>query len=155
MFSGLHFFTNIWNKVSHTGTEFLVNERLKRKVIICNRLAFTVGLLPVLTSIILFLNLETRHFFFSPLIVGLLYLLTLVFNKYRLYKASRIYLSIFPTINLMFISGILGDEISLGMKFSYFSIIVAPMVLFDLNEKKNTHLLSFMGCRDVLFDRFG
>ena len=130
------FIHKFWNTLSNIGTIPIGNDRLKRKIILCNRLAFTVGLLPILTSIYLYLNLHSKPYFISPLIIGFFYLLTILLNKLNLTTFSRIYITILPTINLMIVSGVLGEDVSLAIKFPYLSIIVGPMVLFDLTEKK-------------------
>ena len=125
-----HFFST----VSNVGTAEITDERLKRKVIISNRLAFTVGVLPIFTSIYLLVFLGSPMFF-APFLVGMFYFGTIILNKLNHNTISRIYITILPTINLMVVSGFLGDKYSIGIKFSYLSIIVAPIVLFDLNEK--------------------
>ena len=125
---------SFWKKLSLIGTSEIENDRLKRKIIICNQLAFTVSVLPIFTSIYLLVIIKTP-FFFSPLIIGFLYLATLLFNKLQLHSLSRIYLTILPTINLLVLSGLLSDKYCLTLKIPYISIIVAPIVLFDLHEK--------------------
>jgi len=124
-----------WNKISNTGISTIINERLKRKIIISNQLAFTVGILPIFTSLYLLLIVKSP-IFFTPLIVGVLYMCTILFNKLKLYSFSRIYITILPTINLLILSSILSDKYSLSMKIPYISIIVGPIILFDLSEKK-------------------
>lgn len=122
------------NSVSVIGTEEIIDERLKRKVIISNRLAFTVGVMPIFTSIYLLVFVGSSMFF-APFLVGMFYFGTIILNKLHFNTISRIYITILPTINLMVVSGFLGDKYSIGIKFSYLSVIVAPIVLFDLNEK--------------------
>jgi len=124
-----------WKRISHIGAESITNERLRRKIIISNQLAFTVGVLPIFTSLYLLLVLDSP-IFFVPFIVGLLYMSTILLNKFKLQTFSRIYLTILPTINLLIISGFLSDKYSISMKIPYISIIVGPIILFDLTEKK-------------------
>ena len=96
----------LWMHVSNSGVDKITDYRLKRKIIISNQLAFTVGFLPILTSLYLIIFLE-GHMFYAPFLVGLMYLFPIILNRYAFYNLSRIFLTVLPTINLMIVSGFL------------------------------------------------
>lgn len=122
------------NNIIHTGTASIENERLKRKVILSNMLALSVSCF--------FVSIAVVFFFFvnkSPVLgyflLGMIYSLVIVFNKYGHHTYSRLHLILIPSTNLMIVSGFTSEDVCIALKISQIGIIVVPLILFDLKEK--------------------
>lgn len=137
-----HFFQPIRSflrKISYIGTHNITDDRLRRKVILSNQLSVSAA--AFVFSVGLRLSFTVGA---APLpgyaFITFAYCFVLLLNKWGHHNASRLYLNILPTINLLIVSGITSDDYSVSLKFAYMSILAVPLVFFDLHEKK---LLTF------------
>lgn len=128
-------FKHLLEHISHIGSQTITDDRLRRKVILSNQFSVTA------TCVLICIGLRLAYEI-GPIVVpgyvlaALAYSAVLILNKKGYYNASRLYITMLPTINLLMVTCLTTDDTCVSTKFSFISIIAVPLVLFDLTEKR-------------------
>ena len=105
---------------------------LKKKVILCNRISLFAGILIVLSS----LNfLKYPSLFLLTLLSAFCYSSSILFNKLKWYNISRLSLIMSPSIFILIGGGLMTEGPNISYKFSLISVIICPILTFQLSEK--------------------
>ncbi len=131
------FFKKIWQNVSFSGLNNDMNSDLKKKIILCNKIAFLAGIL-IFFSTLNFIRFPTV--FIISLISAFTYASPIILNRYQWYNFSRFVLVITPPIFILIGGGLMTDGPNTSYKFSLISVIICPILLFQLSEKNKMYI---------------
>ncbi len=126
------FFKKLWRSISFSGLNNSMDSDLKKKIILCNRIALLAGILITLTSLN-FLRYPTL--FFMMISASFIYASPILFNKLKWYNFGRFVLVVSPPIFTLTGGGLMTDGANISYKFSLISIIICPILIFQLSEK--------------------
>lgn len=122
----------IWNEISTLGTEAILPDELSEKVMLCNRLAFTIGVVIMLAA---FTFYQVPVLFGLYMVAGITYLSPLLFNFLKLHTTSRIVLTFTPPIFILLGAGWATQGPAIGLKYALLSVLIVPVLLFQRSEK--------------------
>jgi hypothetical protein len=123
----------LWARISTQGVTPNLPEALSHKVVLCNRLAITVSLILIFPLVTYWGALDV---FLLHLIAILCYLCTLLFNRLGWYHfASWWFVITLPLFNLIG-AGLLTEGPASAVKVSFISMIILPILLFQLSETR-------------------
>ncbi len=122
-----------WRFISRLGVDNDMPKSLQQKTILGNQVSFTAGLLTCILSINF---IEQPPQAFTYIMGSMMCLLFLIFNGIRRYRLARFTILIVVPI-LIVIGGYFSTEtIRASQKLSLITMIVVPLVLFGITEKR-------------------
>jgi len=121
----------LWHELSYLGVRPELPLDLRKKIVLCNRIAGTVGVVILLTS---FIFLKVPMLFAFYLTAALVYASPLLLNAQGWYDSSRFILSFLPSIFIIVGAGMAGDGPPVSQKLALLSVVIAPLLLFQVNE---------------------
>ncbi len=124
-------FSAFWNDLSTLGVRPEQPLDLRKKLLLCNRIAFTVGVVILFTS---FIFLKVPSLFAFYLTAALVYASPLLLNAYGGYTVSRLVLSITPSLFILIGAGLADDGPPVSQKLALISVMIAPLLLFQVTE---------------------
>ncbi len=124
----------LWGWVSMRGVTPNLTDTLRDKVILCNRLAITVSLLLIFS---LFSYWGALDVFLLHFTAVLCYFLTLLFNHLGWYNFARWWFVLTPPLFNLIGAGLLTEGPASAVKISFISMIILPILLFQLSEFRN------------------
>ena len=125
---------DLWANVSGSGVRAAMEAHLRRKITLCNQMAFSIGIAMVFATVSNFF-LGVRLLAPFMFVAGVLYLLVILMNRWGYYNFSRLYLNALPPLLIVLISGtVLSDDVS--FKFALISVILVPVLLFGITEPR-------------------
>jgi hypothetical protein len=122
----------IWNTISFSGINNSMDSDVKKKIILCNRIAISAGLLVSLTGIN-FIKVPTM--LFTMTLASITYTSAILFNRFKWYNVSRFILVVTPPIFILIGGGFLTDGPNYSYRYSLISVIITPLLLFQISEK--------------------
>jgi hypothetical protein len=125
-------FKAIWNNISFSGLSNSMSNDIKKKIILCNRIAILTGILTFLT---VFHTLKAPTLFYITICATFTFTLPILFNKLKWYNFSRFILVIAPPIYLLIGGGLITEGPNYTYKCALITVIIAPILLFQLSEK--------------------
>ncbi|MBK7882694.1 MAG: histidine kinase [Chitinophagaceae bacterium] len=105
---------------------------MKKKIILCNRIAILAGLLVMLPTFN-FIKIPTLFFIMGS--ASLTYVSPIIFNRLKWYNFSRFILVVTPPLYILLGGGLMTSGPNYTYKYALISVIIAPILLFQLSEK--------------------
>ncbi|GAB2767508.1 hypothetical protein GCM10027275_07370 [Rhabdobacter roseus] len=130
-------FTTFWDELSNLGINEGLPLPLRKKIVLCNRLAFTVGVVIFLSS---FTYYQVPLLFGLYLIAGLMYSSPLLFNFLGHYDLSRFMLVVAPPFYIILGAGWASEAPAVGLKYALLSVLIMPVLLFQASESRKMWL---------------
>lgn len=124
-------FALFWRDLSYLGVRPELPLDFRKKIVLCNRIAGTVGVVILFTSAI-FLKVPALFLFY--LTAALVYASPLLLNTLGWYDASRFILSFLPSVFILVGAGLAGDGPPVSQKLALLSVVIAPLLLFQVTE---------------------
>lgn len=121
----------VWRDLSYLGVQPNLPLDLRKKIVLCNRMAGTVGVVILLTA---FIFLKVPALFAFYLTAALVYASPLLLNALGRYDASRFILSFLPSVFILVGAGLAGEGPPVSQKLALLSVVIAPLLLFQVNE---------------------
>ena len=139
-----------WHGLSYLGVGPHLPHDLRKKVVLCNRISATVfGAIGVSSFQFFGLPLLFTMYMLATLTYGLPLLLNLL-GRHTLARALLVYA---PPVFLLLGSGLSVDGPSHTLKFALLSVIISPLLLFQVTENRQMWLgLTWVLLAFVLFD---
>lgn len=122
---------SLWRDLSYLGVKPELPLDLRKKIVLCNRIAATVGVVILLAG---FLFVKVPFLFAFYLLAALVYTSPLLLNAQCWYDASRFILSFAPSVFILLGAGMAGDGPPVSQKMALLSVVIAPLLLFQVNE---------------------
>jgi len=123
----------LWNTISYTGVQPDLPLDLRKKIILCNRISLTISVV-VSGAAIPFFSVPTL--FVIYLLAGFTYLSPLVLNRFGHYTFSRNMLTFTPPLFILATAGFTTQGASITYKFELLSLVIAPILLFQVSESR-------------------
>jgi sensor histidine kinase YesM len=127
----------LWNTISYTGVQPDLPLDLRKKIILCNRISLTISVV-VSGAAIPFFSVPTL--FVIYLLAGFTYLSPLVLNRLGYYTFSRSILTFTPPLFILATAGFSTQGASITYKFELLSLVIAPILLFQVSESRKMSL---------------
>lgn len=124
-------FATLWHELSYLGVRPELPLDLRKKIVLCNRIAGTVGVVILFTS---FIFVQVPALFLFYLTAALVYASPLLLNAQGWYDASRFILTFLPSVFILVGAGLAGDGPPVSQKLALLSVVIAPLLLFQVNE---------------------
>jgi PAS domain S-box-containing protein len=125
-------FKNIWESISKQGDDVCMTPSLRRKLILCNRLAFIGALLSVFYFVIHILGgWQTPDAIVVATGIG--YASILLLNAYKKIDLARVLFILLSITEVFVLSNLLGREA--GIEVYFFPILVLSLSIFESREK--------------------
>lgn len=121
----------LWRDLSYLGVPPELPLDFRKKIVLCNRLAGTVGMVILATA---FIFLKVPFLFAFYLTAALVYASPLLLNAQGWYDASRFILSFSPSVFILLGAGLADDGPPVSQKLALLSVVIAPLLLFQVNE---------------------
>jgi diguanylate cyclase (GGDEF)-like protein/PAS domain S-box-containing protein len=124
----------LWDVVSGAGVRAELGPDLRRKIILCNQISFSIGVAMILGSVN---NMLLGYLQLALLmaIYGLLYFLNIFLNRLGFHSFSRVYLNALPPLLILALSGMAFSS-DASFKFSLVPVILVPVLLFGVTEQR-------------------
>ena len=130
-------FSTFWHDLSYLGVTPELPVDFRKKIVLTNRISITVGIVISAMSVAYF---SIPLLFALNLIGGVIYSAPLLLNFFRHYNFSRYILVYVPPAFLVVGSGLMNDGPSTSLRFALISVIVLPMLLFQITESRKMWL---------------
>lgn len=140
----------LWNDLSHLGVKPQMPHDLRKKVVLCNRISATVFVAIGATSFQFF---QVPPLFALYALATLCYGTPLLFNLLGRYTLARAVFVFSPPVFIVLVSGLSADGPSLNLKFQLLSVMITPVVLFQITEGRWMWTgLAWVGLSFAFFD---
>ncbi len=129
-------FKKFWQVLSNIGVDSSLEAHLRRKIVLTNQLAFTVAGVVLMAWVSLAILFNGSVSMLGPIVVGpTLYAFPIFLNSRRWYTFSRIWLNLSPLVMILVSAGSITDGQIISMKIGLLSVIIAPLILFGIEER--------------------
>ncbi|MBC7920377.1 MAG: sensor histidine kinase [Ferruginibacter sp.] len=127
----------LWNYLSYLGIQPDLPLDLQKKIILCNRIALTIGLV---MSCVSFVYFGVPILFAIYLMAALTYTSSLLFNRLGFYNVSRFILTFTPSVYIVIGAGFCTEGPCVSQKFALLSVLISPVLLFQVTESRKMWL---------------
>jgi len=139
-----------WNDLSQLGIRPDMPTDLLKKLVLCNRISVTVGIVILAASSLYF---SVPILFTIYLAAGLTYVSPLLLNFLGHYHLSRFVLTYTPPVYILVGAGFCTQGPCISQKFALLSVLISPMLLFQVTESRKMWLgVAWIGLALLLYE---
>ncbi|MCY1059649.1 adenylate/guanylate cyclase domain-containing protein [Nannocystis sp. SCPEA4] len=127
----------LWRSISRAGVDSGLDEHLRRKIELTNKLGFTAGVVVFAGNVLFWgvLGADIR-IVLVLFAAAIAYAAIPLLNRARRYDLSRGLLTVLPPIFIITAAGIISDAPLLSFKFALLSVIAGPLLVFGIEEPR-------------------